>query len=143
MTNEEKLKLKFEFYKLRAIDGKSFNQISGEMGVSKPTLIKWEKESLGTLGEIKASEIQNLISEHSYCIKTRLSELIELSKKLSLEISQRDMSTYPISKLIEIYLDINEQIERIECNNKLMPSDIYHITNDKYFTETLPDKILP
>lgn len=136
MRREEMTKLKFEFYKLRGIDGKSFDQISIELDVSKPTLIKWEKESKGTLDEIRASEIQNLLALHCYDLKVRLGNIIELSKKVNNELQERDFSTCPVNKLIELQISLNAQIEKIENGNRLQANNYPVLDDDQYFTES-------
>lgn len=136
MRREEMTKLKFEFYKLRGIDGKSFDQISIELDVSKPTLIKWEKESRGTLDEIRASEIQNLLAQHCYDLRVRLANIIELSKKVNEELQGRDFSTCPVNKLIELQINLNAQIEKIENGNKLQANNYLVLDDDQYFTES-------
>lgn len=139
MKKEDSLQLKFKFLRLRAIDGKSFDQIVTELGVSKPTLIKWEKESVDILDDIRNAEIQNMISIHSIDLKTRLFDLIELSKKISFEISQRDLANLPTKTLIEMVLLINAKIEKIEIDSRISSMSLLGESN-QYFTESLPDK---
>ena len=136
MKREEMTKLKFDFYRLRGIDGKSFDQISTELGVSKPTLIKWEKESKGTLDEIRASEIQNLLAQHCYDLKVRLANMVELSKKVNEELQERDFSNCPVNKLIELQINLNAQIEKIENGNKLQANNYIELDDIQYFTES-------
>lgn len=136
MKREEITKLKFEFYKLRGIEGKSFDQISNELEVSKPTLIKWEKESKGTIDEIRASEIQNLLAQHCYDLKVRLANMIELSKRVNEELQERDFSTCPLNKLIELQINLNTQIEKIENTHRLQANNYIELDDIQYFTES-------
>ncbi len=138
MKKEDVSGLKLEFYKRRAVEGKSFDVICGEIGVSKPTLIKWERAAKSLLDEIRSSEIQNLISSYSHCLKSRLEGLIKLSKRLEVEILERDLSTTPVNKLVEILLLTNDRIAEIESNHRLSDSTYDALTFEKidYFTET-------
>ena len=138
MKREEVSELKREFYKKRAIEGKSFNVISEEIGVSKPTLIKWERSASGAMNEIRSSEVQNLISTYSYCVKARLESLIKLSKRLEVEILERDLITTPVNKLVEMLLVTNDRISEIESNNRISDStyDLSGLESNEYFTET-------
>lgn len=143
MKREDVLRLKYDFYKLRAIDGKSFDQISVLLGVSKPTLIKWEKGSKVTLDQIRASEVHNLISQYSFDLKSRLQELLELSKLVSKELFKKNLSIMPTNRLFDMYLHLNAQIEKIEANSPITINDELSFETDKYFTETLPDNYHP
>ena len=137
MKKEDVSALKLEFYKLRAVEGKSFDVISNEINVSKPTLIKWERSARETIDEIRSSEIQNLISGYSHCLKSRLETLIKLSMRLEVEVLQRDLSLTPLNKLVEMLLITNDRITEIETNNRLTDSK-YDLGSDRfeYFTET-------
>jgi hypothetical protein len=139
MRKEQVTDLKLKFFKLRGVEGKSFDTISDELGVSKPTLIKWERSLRSEMDEIRRSEIQNLISNYSYCLKARLEQLIKLSKRVETELMERDLFSTPTPKLVEMLLNLNSRIFEIESDNRLSDST-YEVGFDKhgYFTESLP-----
>lgn len=139
MKKEQITDLKLKFFKLRGVEGKSFDTISGELDVSKPTLIKWERSLRSELDEIRRSEMQNLISNYSYCLKARLEHLIKLSKRIEAELLDRDFTNTPTAKLTEMLLILNTRISEIESDNRLSDSN-YEVGFDKlgYFTESLP-----
>ena len=137
MKRDEMIELKREFYKKRAIEDKSFDVISQETGVSKPTLIKWERSAKTAINEIRSSEIQNLISTYSYCLKARLEKLIKVSKKIEAELLERDLSTTPTNKLTEMLLVLNDRISEIESNYSLGGNKYdLEIDRNEYFTES-------
>jgi hypothetical protein len=137
MKKDETMNLKLEFLKLRAIEGKSFDVISNEINVSKPTLIKWERASRSAIDQIRSAEIQNLISCYNHSLKNRLGNLIKLSQRLEVEVLDRDLSSTPVNKLVEMLLVTNDRIAEIETNNQLSDSTYdLKIERCEYFTET-------
>jgi transcriptional regulator with XRE-family HTH domain len=137
MKKEDVNELKLRFYQLRGAEGKSFDSISVELGVSKPTLIKWERSAKYLMDEIRSSEIQNLISTHAYCLKARLEVLIKLSKRLEDEVLERNLVDVPANKLVDMLLATNDKITEIEMNYRLGDDTYSMVGLDRlgYFTE--------
>ncbi len=93
---------KTEFIMLRA-KGLSFDKISREIGVSKPTLIKWNQEFYKEVSTLEYIEAQSLVELHQY------------SAKQKLEVYQRleniDISEFTFKDIIEFKTYLESKLE--------------------------------
>jgi transcriptional regulator with XRE-family HTH domain len=137
MKREESQNLKIKFFELRGIKGLSYDSISQEIGVSKPTLLKWERDYKMLLGDISALEHQNILSIYDYCSKKRLEILVKLAKSIEEEFEKRDLSSIPTHKLIDSIIAIQAKIEKVEELKQVQGGVFKSLENDyEYFTET-------
>lgn len=133
------LQTKEKFIELRA-KGYSFDKISKELDISKPTLIKWNQEY--------SQEISNLIFFHSESLieefkLLRIHKIESLSRTLSHvleELSKRNFENVSTKDLISIAFSLEnklkEKVSGIEC---------YTGVSESFFDdETLPkEKTVP
>ncbi|MGZ4926289.1 MAG: hypothetical protein ACXV4B_07550 [Halobacteriota archaeon] len=100
-----------KFLELRG-QGKSFNAIEQELGVSKPTLIKWGREFQEQIENIKAIELDSLMDEFYLTKKRRVEVLGELHKRAIEEVKNRDLSEVPTAKLIDLTSKLSTQLAK-------------------------------
>lgn len=105
-TPEEKQ----EFIKLRA-EGKSFADISDELGISKSTLQKWEKEFERDIATLKQAEMQALYETFSMSKKARIERLGGVLSKIDEALSKVDLSTVPPEKLLDYKLKYTQALK--------------------------------
>lgn len=104
---------KHEFIRLRAKEW-SFERISKKIGVSKPTLINWNKDFEHEIKNMKSVELESLYEEYNTTTKQRLENYANLHKKVLNELKNRDLSDVKSDKLIEMLINITNKIEEIK-----------------------------
>lgn len=106
-----------QFINLRA-KGKSYQNISDEIGVSKRTLINWGKELSLEISNAHALELEALQDEY-YMLKERRIKLFgEKLKAISEELENRDLSDIQTEKLFDLFFKMYRLLEReaVEVN---------------------------
>ncbi len=99
--------VKHKFIELRA-NGKSFDVISKEINVSKPTLLAWNKQFERDINQMKFEQFQELIEQMAVSKQERVKILFERLRKINDELDQRDYSALSIKDL-SILLDRTER----------------------------------
>lgn len=92
----------------------SFNRISQEIGVSKSTLIKWDKEFTYEIANINQMELEALYEEFKMTKEQRLEYLGKLQKKLIKELEKRDLTDVKTDKLLDMLLKTNDKLENLD-----------------------------
>ena len=103
------IKTKEEFVRLRA-EGKSFNQISGELKVSKPTLLSWAAEFRREIDSLKLIRFEHLIEQFQAMKEDRLRVLAETRQRLVQELRNRDFKDVATDRLFKLLLSIEKRI---------------------------------
>ncbi len=98
-----------KFIELRA-KGNSFEKIAKEIKVSKPTLLKWDKELREHVLELRFLHFESLAEQYSLMKKQRLEYLAELYQKLKRELEKRDMSKVATEKLIDMVTRLEDRL---------------------------------
>jgi len=70
--------------------GNSFEKIAKEIKVSKPTLLKWDKEFRKQVIELKFLHFESLAEQYSLMKKQRIEDLGELYQKLKRELQRNN-----------------------------------------------------
>lgn len=92
---------KEKFIELRA-QGKSFNTIAKELGVSKPTLIDWSREFVDQISNLKTIELEDL-QEKFYIQKRKRIEIFGAQlETIKQELSLRDLKTISTERLLDL-----------------------------------------
>lgn len=107
-----------EFIELRAKNW-SFQRISDEIGVSKPTLIKWDKEFTYEIETLNSIELEELYQEYQTTQRQRVEYLGETHQKLIKELQNRDLSDVKTDKLLEMTLKTSDKLEEIKGSQDL------------------------
>jgi DNA-binding XRE family transcriptional regulator len=104
---------KSQFIELRALEGKSLDEIAAELEVSKTTLIKWNKEFREEMDEMDQMRLRAMIARFNYGLDARTERLIKLSEKLLSEIETRNLAEVPTDKLIKLHLETVGKLEQM------------------------------
>lgn len=103
LTKITKMDQKEKFIERRAKEV-PYEHIAKELGVSKPTLIKWGKELQIEVSNRRALELE-LLQEKYYVSKRKRIEFYgEQLNGLNKELEKRDLSEIPTDKLIELQM---------------------------------------
>lgn len=130
MTGYERKQLKEKFIELRAFNEDSFDRCSETLGVSKPTLIKWERELYQHISSLKKASQTDLINNLYLNLENRLERLTEINERLFREIQGRDLSDVPTDKLLKQFFEGTKRVADIA--EKLQPTE-----EDSNFDENL------
>ena len=106
-----KLEKKERFIRLRA-QGVPYSEIEKELGHTKKTLIKWERELLEDIKKARAEEIEHI---RAVCLEEkrgRIDLLRERLKRLHEEERRRDLSDIPMAKLIALESQTSEELKK-------------------------------
>ncbi|MDF2787671.1 MAG: hypothetical protein K0S80_769 [Neobacillus sp.] len=118
MAKVTKIDQKEQFVELRA-KGVSYDEISKEIGVSKPTLIKWGKEMQMDISNRKALELE-LLQEKYFVSKAKRIELFgEELLRLNEELTKRNLSEVPTEKLFDMKMKTIASLKQEETETIL------------------------
>lgn len=108
MTDKQK-----QFLILRA-NGQSFDKISKQLKVSKPTLIQWSKLFENELNDLKFQSLADLKEQYQFSVKAKYEQLLKHLAKIDEAISSIDLKNATIKELFIIRNDLVQQLEAIE-----------------------------
>ncbi len=106
MKNELK---KVKFVQLRS-SGKTYNEISDELKISKPTLIKWSKDLESDLHNEMETQKETLLQNHNLNQERIFQLKSKIIDKLEDEILNGDLSDVPKNKLLDTLIKLLEGI---------------------------------
>ncbi|HPX92483.1 MAG TPA: hypothetical protein PKZ93_13355 [Spirochaetota bacterium] len=103
------------FIELRG-KGMSFQKIAEEIGVSKPTLIKWNGELLEQVKEAQYMEFENLVEQYGLFRKERFEVYCKALNTALKEFQERaekgDLKNVPTDKLLNILEQLEKRVEK-------------------------------
>ncbi|RXZ00948.1 hypothetical protein [Fictibacillus sp. S7] len=91
-----------------------YEQIAKEIGVSKPTLLKWGRELEVEIGNCRAMELELLQEKYFVSKRTRIELYGKQLNRLSTELDKRDFSGLSTEKLIELQMKIISNLKQEE-----------------------------
>jgi len=100
---------KKEFVRLRA-SGRSYQAIAEQIGVSKPTVLKWAVELENEIKQAQGLEFQALLESYEMSKRIRLESLLKLHKRIQAEIDRRELADIPTAKLFDLAGSLAERI---------------------------------
>lgn len=106
-----KVEKKERFVRLRAL-GKPYSEIEKELGVTKKTLLAWERELREDIKKEQAVEIEHLRAVYWEDKRGRIDLLRERQKRLHDEERTRDLSDIPTAKLMALEVQTSEQLKK-------------------------------
>lgn len=112
MKKEEIKSKKEKFLSMRAIEGKSLQSIANELNISKPTLIKWNKELENEIINLKNIEKDRILEEYKITVNTRLEALLLLRQKILEELQNRPLEKIPYQTLINSFMQLEKAINK-------------------------------
>ena len=104
----KELAVKEEFIRLRA-EGLSFSKIADQLGVSRPTLIKWSGEMESEISAARYAQLEALAEEYGLLKEARLKNFGQLLEKLTTELSKRELSEVPTFQLLKMVLNVSSK----------------------------------
>lgn len=108
MTDQETI-ARFVFMRAQ---GHSFNKISEQLGVSKPTLIKWSRQHEFEIANLRATETEAMAERIFGAKHQRWEALARQLRRLEEEIETRDLEEIPASRLHAIAAQLRAEILR-------------------------------
>jgi hypothetical protein len=108
MTDQETIN-RFIFMRSQ---GWSFNRITVELNVSKPTLIKWSRQHQFEIANLRATETEALAERVFRQRHERWEALARQFKKIEEEIDKRDLDEIPAARLHSLAAALRAEINR-------------------------------
>jgi hypothetical protein len=102
-AEQGKAELKADFVQLRA-KGLPYLRIAERLGVAKSTLANWNAELEAQIASARAMELEALQEEFFLLKEGRIRLLGEQLQRLRQELANRDLSSVPTDKLLELLL---------------------------------------
>ena len=120
------------FIELRG-KGMSFQKIADEIGVSKPTLIKWNGELMEQVKEAQYMEFEGLVEQYGLFRKERFEIYCKALNSALKEFQERaetgELKKVPTDKLLNIVEQLEKRLER-DTSRELLSvrvNDNWHI----------------
>jgi transcriptional antiterminator len=112
-----------QFIELRA-KGYSFQKLSDELGISKPTLIEWSKNSdiSRDIQNQRTLLVDDLQERYAITRRHRIALFGEFLDKAKDELNKRDMSDIPTDRLITMVIKLSDTLKADETELELMGS---------------------
>jgi hypothetical protein len=132
MVKVAKMDQKEQFIEMRAKEV-PYEHIAKEMGISKPTLIKWGKELQLEISNRYALELELLQEKYFVSKKKRIELYGEELFRLNKELASRDLSEIPTEKLYDMKMKTIASLKQEETDIKLREKK----TLDESLTELL------
>jgi transcriptional regulator with XRE-family HTH domain len=114
------------FIELRG-KGMSFQKIAEEMGISKPTLIKWNGELLEQVKEAQYMEFEGLVEQYGLFRKERFEIYCKALNSALKEFQERaetgELKKVPTDKLLNMVEQLEKRLER-DTSKELLYVDV-------------------
>lgn len=98
-----------QFIELRA-QGLSYDSIAKQLNISKPTLLKLGKECEVAISRLKYINYEALAEKYKLAKESRLKSFAELLERIDSAIEQKDLSTLPADKLIDMKCKLTDRL---------------------------------
>ena len=111
------LKQKEQFIEARS-DGKSFDTISKELKISKPTLIGLEDELNKDINNAKFLKIETIREKYKHTKKAKIESHLKQLEKINKEIESRDLTKINFKELLSfkesLELSLKNEFDKIQ-----------------------------
>lgn len=104
------IQVKEKFIQLRA-QGLSFERISKEIGISKPTLIKWNRECSDAVANLLFFNIESMLEQYRLLKGFRIEALAQVFKKSLEELVKRNFENIPTEELISLMFTLEAKLK--------------------------------
>ena len=129
IANDEKNR----FIELRA-RGLSFDKISAELNISKPTLIKWNKEMIKEIDNLKYIEMQSVFDQFKISTKEKLEIFLKKQKEVYSALEKQDIKKLSLKDLLKfkelLEMDIHRETSKIQYSNIESVKDYTFVTSN-------------
>ena len=123
------------FICLRA-QGWTFDRISTELNVSKPTLINWSRQHQFEIQNLRAIETEALARKLFASRQQRWEKLALDLQRVEEELAKRDLAELPTGQLLNQAARLRAEVTR-EVGEIRFSTPTRHIPNDEYFENVL------
>lgn len=117
MKNEynSKFDKNIETFIQKRIEGKSFDDIAGELKVSKQTLIDWNKKGdvRNLINEGKAIKINSIVKTYKFDLMNRIKTYLELSERINSELKDRDLTVVNTESLLKMSISNDNRLKEL------------------------------
>lgn len=109
--------LNLERFIAKRIEGHSFQSIARTLGVSKSTLIEWNKDcrTRDAIEQGRLFRLNEIVKAHRMDLQTRLSHYLNLSQRLHEEIAGRDLREVSTERLLWMSVTNDERVRKMLC----------------------------
>lgn len=132
---------KQKFIELRA-QGLSFEKISQQIRISKPTLIKWNAECHKEITNLKYFEIESLIDQYGITSKARIEGLAVLLEKALSALKNRSFDGITAKDLMSMIFQLDIKIKSELASYQYFTGE-YQTPLDDVILDCLKEKTLP
>jgi hypothetical protein len=123
------------FIQLRA-QGLSYDRISAELNVSKPTLIQWSRQHQFTIQNLRVIETEALAEKCFTGRQQRWEQIGRDLRRVEAELAKRDLADVPTSRLLTLAARLRREAA-CEVGDLRFSTAARHIPSEEYFEEVL------
>jgi len=134
--------IKTRFIELRA-QGLPLATIADEIGVSKTSLINWEREFKESIDNLRAVELEALYDKYYLSVRKKVEFFGEVLSKIQSELEKRDLSSVPTEKLYAMYAHFYFEARRALPELAFLSDDEIKTARAKRLPESFTIKINP
>ena len=120
---------KEKFIELRA-NGLSYDKISQELAISKPTLLKWGREYHKEIANRLFLDFETMLSEYSLKKKTRIESLAIVLHKALEELKARPLEELNTKDLLSLILQLDSKMRQEVAPLKYFTGEYTSISHD-------------
>ncbi len=102
---------KEKFIKMRA-DGFSYDAIAEKLGISKPTLIKWNKELSREVSNLFYFQVEKILEQYKQLKIHRIEVFAAHLQKAQDELAKRDYTDLPTKDLVALITTLKSQLSQ-------------------------------
>lgn len=111
VTNVKSIDEKTEFIRLRA-EGKSYGYIAKELGMSKDTCSRWERELSEKIAELKSQNLDELYESFYMTKEARVKKLGNTLSRIDNALEQADLSEMEPKELLDYKLKYTDALKK-------------------------------
>ena len=123
------------FIQLRA-QGWTYDRISTELKVSKPTLIQWSRQHQFTIQNLRAVETEALAEKCFAGRQQRWEKLGHDLRRVETELAKRDLADISTARLLGLAARLRAEAAR-EVGDLCFSAATRHIPSEEYFEDVL------
>jgi len=123
------------FIQLRA-QGWTYDRISTELNVSKPTLIQWSRQHQFSIQNLRAIETEALAEKCFAGRQQRWEQIGRDLRRVETELAKRDLGDIPTARLLGLAARLRAEAAR-EVGDLRFSTAARQIPSDEYFEEVL------
>lgn len=132
---------KQKFIELRA-RGFSFDKLSKELGISKPTLLKWSQEYSKEIANLTYFQLEAILAQFRLEKNARVEAMASLLDRASEELKSRPLDNLSIKELLYVINHAQERLQAELSSVRFVTNEVQDPINSLH-DEILAPKTLP